>query len=164
MSAPWYQLVSSGWCRWYERCIITAWHMACSIMLHGASVARPLLHDTYCCVCAFLLLCGMVWSSEKCRRRRIEREFLGCVGVGGVCLWDVGWNLIPVIQNEPIVDQNCVLGQPLRPVRKRPGSRSRGAYEVSYEARSTWRHTPHATRNSRTEVGSSTRRHPVARR
>jgi hypothetical protein len=64
--------------------------------------------------------------------------------------------LIPIIQNEPTVDPNCVLGQPLRPARKRPGSRSRGAYEARG-----------ATRNFRTEVGSrlsSTRRHPVARR
>ena len=60
--------------------------------------------------------------------------------------------LIPIIQNEPIVDPNCVLGQPLRPARKRPGSRSRGAYEARG-----------ATRNLPTEVGSSTRRHPVAR-
>jgi hypothetical protein len=60
---------------------------------------------------------------------------------------------IPIIQNEPIVDPNCVLGQPLRPARKRPSNRSRGAYEARG-----------ATRNFRTEVGSSTRRHPVARR
>jgi hypothetical protein len=38
--------------------------------------------------------------------------------------------MIPIIQNEPIVDPNCALGQPLRPARKRPGSRSRGAYEA----------------------------------
>jgi hypothetical protein len=60
---------------------------------------------------------------------------------------------IPIIQNEPIVDPNCVLGQAQRPARKRPGSRSRGASEARG-----------ATRNFRTEVGSSTRRHPVARR
>jgi hypothetical protein len=54
---------------------------------------------------------------------------------------------------QPIVDPNCVLGQPLRPARKLPGSRSRGAYEARG-----------ATRNFRTEVGSSTRRHPVAQR
>jgi hypothetical protein len=30
-----------------------------------------------------------------------------------------GWPTIPIIQNEPVVDQNCVLGQPLRPARKR---------------------------------------------
>jgi hypothetical protein len=51
------------------------------------------------------------------------------------------------------VDQKFVLCQPLRPARKRAGSWSRG----TYEARG-------ATRNFRTEVGSSTRRHPVARR
>jgi hypothetical protein len=61
--------------------------------------------------------------------------------------------LIPLIQNEPIVDPNCVLGQALRPARKRPGSRSRGAYEARG-----------ATRNFRTEVGSSTRRHAASRR
>jgi hypothetical protein len=62
---------------------------------------------------------------------------------------------IPIIQNEPIVDPNCVLGQPLQPARKRksPGSRSTGAYDARG-----------ATRNFRTEVGSSTRRHPAARR
>jgi hypothetical protein len=53
----------------------------------------------------------------------------------------------------PIAEQNFVLCQPLRPARKRAGSWSRG----TYEARG-------ATRNFRTEVGSSTRRHPVARR
>jgi hypothetical protein len=55
--------------------------------------------------------------------------------------------------NKPTVEQNFVLCQLLRPARKRAGSRSRGAYEARG-----------ATRNFRTEVGSSTRRHPVARR
>jgi hypothetical protein len=45
--------------------------------------------------------------------------------------------VIPIIQNEPIVDQNDVQRQPLRPALKGAGSRSIGPYVVC----STWRHT-----------------------
>jgi hypothetical protein len=59
----------------------------------------------------------------------------------------------PFELNKPIVEQNFVLGQPLRPARKRAGSRSRG----TYEARG-------AARNFRTGVGSSTLHTAASRR
>jgi hypothetical protein len=57
--------------------------------------------------------------------------------------------LSPLIPKRPIVDQNFVLCQPLRPARKRAGSWSRGAYGIFPDRR--------------TEVGSSTR-HTASRR
>jgi hypothetical protein len=50
--------------------------------------------------------------------------------------------LSPLIPKRPIVDQNFVLCQPLRPARKRAGSWSRGAYGI-FPDRSRLVHTAH---------------------